>query len=301
MTDMSRDILTCYLDFNVYEDFDVSNGYCLAEFKLHLDLVEEFANILSKFLVSELIRSRGPQYFIDANIDVGCLSKGVIAVTLRWRDGVALIDADVIPGVLVNMLSDAIEILVVERDIPGLTYKIGEGVDCLYKIDLSGETAVCQFRNEEMASIVNKIEKFLVNLNKLGDAAELHLYSETGFFQIPPLESRRHFMDIKESIEEEIECVAFATEMRGENRAFKITITGKGRQYYLDDVSSEAEEQLARDAKYNDKIKLLVRPVRSVKRGVVGQITRYSLAAYMDEQDGGQQWIRLPDVKGRRH
>lgn len=299
MTDMRREILTCYLDFNVTGNFDAANGLSHAELKSYVGLVAEFADILSKFLVSDLMNSKGAKYFIDATNEVESFLKGVIAINLRWKDGLEIVDADVLTNELINMLRDAVGVLVIERYFPDITYEIDAGTDYLYEFVVLEDAAVCKLRSEKMAHLVNKIEGLLVKLNRHNINVELHIRSDVDSFQLPPLANKRHFMDIKQP-EEEVECVTFAHDKVCENKVFKIDLTGKTRKYYLDDVSSEYGDYLARRSKHGDILRLRVKPVRSVRRGVFRPITRYSFVACLNEKDEGQGLLRYPDVDGRR-
>lgn len=299
MNDYENEIVTLFLDFGESESDREIGKFRTSEYEIYNDLLLSFANELSKYLVSSIIRKRGVDKYLESEVDTRYFEMGLLLVELRWKKENNIFKTDEKSKLFLQMLDDAIDVLVMERHIESVSYKVNKDIDNFYSLNISGNEIECYLYDGSMIALVNRLEKLLVKLGQHQSDLKLYIYSIYDDFQLPALDKKRSFPDFIDP-ELEIECTVQSNKVRCENRIFKITLSGKTQQYYLDDVDGDLEEYLSRRARHNDLVRMKVKPVRTYRRGDLGNIVSYRFIEVLEEDDEGQKIIRYNDEGGRR-
>ncbi len=247
---------TAGLDFS---DISASGDSASMDHKLFTALngvLGRAVEALENFYINEIFRTRRNNTNPRRMIALEKLANQLLSLAVHFMPGPTLDDPSLSNEIASDLILNAIEILVLERHYPSVSYVHTPTINIPYIVSHDRDGTKIHYRHESLTNLANKIELALFSLYEINP--DLYIEITIGnesitLIGLPPTTKRQTVILSGEA--EIFEGTIFNGRQSDNPVAFLVKLHGTNKSLQLYGVDNENAYILKRKAKYNDRIR----------------------------------------------
>lgn len=265
-------------------------------FLLVNNAIRNAVETIYKYSLKHIYHTRRTSSNLLTTLDCKELTNRAVQLTTFFRPPPTTDNTTRVDEILAEMLTCAIEILLIERHLPTVNYEHDENIGDIYSIALNEKSPTIYYRQHSLIELVNNIEAVLFELYEIDPDIVIDVAITNNLIRLLPLppKPRNHLHRESDTpdIYEGIVCNGRQTKDRS---VFLIKIRGSNKDVHLEKASNKQIDTLLRKGKYWDSITFSAFPIFKTLRGNTTRTNRLRLHKILSDRDPGQMPFSFTD------